>query len=184
MKTRSAGTVSDLPELFRKKSENLYRHHRWYCSEAVLLTFNRAFGCELPDEVVVGLASGLPEGLGGSGCVCGAVSGAAVALGLVVGAAKGLRSRKDVRAAVAELHERFKEQFGATCCRTLTRKVRHDPKLHFDHCAGVTGAAAELAVRILLEQWPELARRANKGYLRKTEGALSGRLKKAALLLP
>ncbi|WP_170920495.1 C-GCAxxG-C-C family protein [Desulfacinum hydrothermale] len=180
---RDDAPLGDLSELFRQKAENLYRHHRWYCSEAVLLTFNKAFRCGLSDEMVVGLASGLPEGLGGSGCLCGALSGATVALGLVRGTVKGLRSRKEVRTATAALHEGFKERFGATCCRVLTRKVRHDPQRHFDQCAGLTGTAAQMAARILLERWPELDGRLDRAFLMQHEGAVAGRIKKAAALI-
>jgi C_GCAxxG_C_C family probable redox protein len=135
----------------------LYRDRKLLCSEAVLVTLNEAFRGNLTQEQAVALASAFPVGLGGSGCLCGAVSGAALAIGLFLGRTKpgGLGSRR-VQAEVAALHTLFRKEFGSTCCRVLTREVKSDPKRHFEQCAGLTEAGAEMAAMTILRKRPDL----------------------------
>jgi hypothetical protein len=67
----------------KTRAEDLYRSGQFLCSEAVLLVANEYLGKPMPDDVVR-LASGFPVGIGLSGCVCGAISGGVMALGLKI----------------------------------------------------------------------------------------------------
>jgi len=64
------------------EAERLYRSGKMHCAEAVLASVKNRFSPELGDEVVR-LAAGFGGG-SGSGCICGAVSGGTMALGLVM----------------------------------------------------------------------------------------------------
>lgn len=141
----------------RDRAHELYLSRELLCSEAVLVAADEAYGCGLGRERAVALASALPVGLGGKGCLCGALSGAAVALGLALGLGPAPLSRKAVRAASARLHDLFREAHGATCCRALTRDVKHDKKAHFSQCAGLTAQAAESLAALVAELRPDLA---------------------------
>jgi C_GCAxxG_C_C family probable redox protein len=123
-----------------------------YCAPAVLAVLNRRLGGGLDDDLVRRLTAGLPEGMG-SGCTCGALSGAQVALGLFLG---GRGFDRAMAASARALHDAFKAAHGSTCCRVLTRKAkgRREKK---EHCAALTGHAAELACRLALKARPELA---------------------------
>ncbi|MCB2192776.1 MAG: C-GCAxxG-C-C family protein [Deltaproteobacteria bacterium] len=157
------------------KAQELFFNGRMLCAPAVLTALNQGLGGKLDQAVVNNLTAGLVEGLGGAGCLCGAVAGACMGLGLFLGAGKeGGRSSRRVAAASHELHDAFKAERGSTCCRVLSKKVKHDKKAHFAQCAELSGLAAELACRALLEQRPELAQAVDMNYLRHEVGKKSG----------
>jgi len=55
------------PVIIRKQAEAYYRDMDYYCSEAIVKTINDQFGIGYPESIVK-LESGLPLGMGGSGC--------------------------------------------------------------------------------------------------------------------
>jgi hypothetical protein len=55
-------------------------------------------------------------------------------------------------------------------------KVKHDAKAHFEQCAELTGAAAEIASRIILESKPHLAKMADLEHLTAKGSMLMGTL--------
>ncbi|MBI4772655.1 MAG: C_GCAxxG_C_C family protein [Deltaproteobacteria bacterium] len=158
----------------RERAESLYRTRQLLCTEAVLVAMNRSLGGGLTEAQAVGLASGLTVGLGESGCLCGALSGAVLALGLLLGGAKPYKQRKEVRTAAKELHDAFTSKFKSSCCRILTRKVKGNDKAHFDQCAQLTGEAAEMAARLVLSRRPELLASAETEYLSRKDSPAFG----------
>lgn len=140
----------------RDRARNLYESRRMLCAEAVLAAVNEGFDCGLSEAQAVALTAALPVGLGGSGCLCGAVSGGAVALGLLLAREPRSLSRAEIRKASARLHDDFKKAFGSTCCRVLCKKVKDDRKAHFEQCANLTAVAAGAAVSLAIELRPEL----------------------------
>ncbi|GBC63201.1 C_GCAxxG_C_C family protein [Desulfonema ishimotonii] len=140
----------------RERAENLYHTHQFFCTESVVVAINEGLGGALSEDQAVAIASGFPLGVGEAGCMCGALSGGILSVGLVLGKNGPYRNRRTVREASGELHDRFKGRFRSTCCRVLTRKVRHTPRIHFEQCAELTGAGAEMAARMILEKRPGL----------------------------
>ena len=174
----------NLLELIRRRAENLFASSQMMCSEAVMATLNQGLGGGLPPELAFKLASSQSNGIGGRGCVCGAFNGGVLALGLFFGREKpGFGNGKYVRALAGELHDRFIERFGTTCCRALTKKVKHDPKRQFQHCCQMTGIGAVLAARIILEERPKLAHKADRAYLEKRDTAIGAGLRKVRDML-
>ena len=167
----------------RDRAENLFRTRQYHCAEAILVAMNRGFRGGLSESQAVALASGLTHGLGGSGCMCGAVSGAVLALGLLVGGDHPHRNRSRVRRASAALHDRFKAAHGSTCCRVLTRKGEKAGRARFDRCGAFTGDGAEMAARLVLEFRPELARTADPDVAEKRDSRLVGFLLRVSRLL-
>ena len=156
-----------------KKAENLYRTHQMFCAEAVLVSLNNGLGGGLNEKQAVSLAAGLTVGIGGSGCMCGALGGGILALGLFLGETGPYRNRKAIRDASGELHERFKSVYRSTCCRVLSKNYKHDSRAHFDHCAGITAAGAEMTARLILEKRPELALRSDPSYLNRQQSGIA-----------
>lgn len=150
------------------KAQRLFLSKKLWCSEAVLVTLNQGFRGGLPHELAKGLTVGMGAGLGGSGCLCGAVNGAVVALGLFLAGCEPSKrlSDKTVRAHAKELKEAFKSRFGATCCRTLTRPDNLKGRSKHQCCADQTRFAAEYAARIILSRRPELIQKADLDYLK------------------
>lgn len=137
----------------QKKAENAFATGTLYCSEAVLQTINEELGFPLPEEVCR-MASGFPVGLGTSGCLCGAVAGGEMALGLVYGRVKGEPMNEKMFPAAAALHDYIKEEFGATCCRVMTRQWAGDNFMSREraaHCIEITGKVARWVARRLME---------------------------------
>ena len=102
----------DLAEQCRTEAENGYRLGRYNCAEAVLAVVRKHLRPDMPEEVVQ-TASGFGGG-SGSGCICGAVSGATIGFGLLLGP-----DRKRIARLTRELHAWFRERYGVTCCRTI-----------------------------------------------------------------
>jgi len=151
------------------------------CSEAVLRVLNQGLNGGLPSEIAVRLTSGLPEGFGGSGCTCGALSAGVIALGLFLGRnGPGILNNRRVYAASKELHDHFKIQFGATCCRILTKNIELGTEHLFQLCARRTGEVAEQAARIILERKPNVLEEADWTYLNRIDSRMKGRIKRLA----
>ena len=117
----------ELAEKCQVEAEGLYRSGKYHCAEAVLETVRRHFAADVP-ESVVGTVSGFGFG-SNSGCVCGAVSGGTVALGLVV------KDKKEVSHLTKELHTWFCEKYGVTCCKIIRKN-------HKGACPVLTGEVA------------------------------------------
>ena len=169
--------LRDLAERVADRAETLFRHSRLQCAEAVLAACNEAFQGGLDRDQAVGIAAGMGEGLSESGCLCGALNGGVLSLGLILPGKRPNQDRRQVRIASHELHNRFKACFGSTCCRVLTKAVNHDPKTHFDQCAGITKAGAYMTAEMLLELKPQLAMPAAEGGQPKQEPPFCGRIK-------
>ena len=136
----------------RHRAEGYYRRGDFYCSEAIVKTIREEFGLGVSEEVVK-LASGFPIGIGGSGCVCGAVVGGVMALGLFFGrTAPGDDRVKKAMALAQELHDRFREKHKRTCCRRLTRGMTLGSPEHLEQCISLTGEVAEETARIILRE--------------------------------
>ena len=112
--------MQQVVENVREMAEGYFDRGEFFCSEAVLHTINQLLGSPMPAEVTR-LASGFPIGLGKSGCLCGAVSGGEMALGLVYGRSHGEPMSEDMFPVAAELHDHIKTMYGSTCCRVLVK---------------------------------------------------------------
>lgn len=102
---------NELAAVCRTEAEELYRSGAYHCAEAVLESIRRRFAPDIPGAVV-GTVSGFGGG-SSSGCICGAVSGGTVAIGMV------LQDKKKTASLTKELHVWFKQRYGVTCCKVI-----------------------------------------------------------------
>lgn len=158
----------------RERAHNLYLTRQLLCTEAVMVALNNGLDGGLSEAQAVAMAAPFCAALGESGCMCGALSGAVLAAGLLLGNDHPYRNRRCVRNSARRLHDAFKAMNGATCCRVLSRKVRHDKKVHFEQCADLTAGAAELAARLILRKRPELISRADTGFIVRRKSKFEG----------
>ena len=169
----------------KKRAGNLYQTRQLLCTEAVVVTLNKALNGGLSDAQAVAVAAPFSIALGDSGCICGALSGAVLACGLLVGNDQPYHHRQRMRESARQLHDVFKTTNGATCCKVLSRGVRQDSQAHFQQCAHLTAGAAEMAARLILYQRPELIRCTDNGFLHKIDtkiGAMMTRLLRIVFL--
>lgn len=174
-----AQKAKELAKALGDKAENLYLSKQLLCAEAVVCALNQGLGGGVPEDVAIRMASALPIGIGDSGCTCGALSGAVLAVGLFLGRdTPGASDSMGALASAHTLHGQFKSAFGSSCCRVLSKNVKHDPRVHFKHCAKLTAQAAELAALIILEKRPELMDTVDKDYVQTKETWLGAKLRR------
>mgnify|MGYP001766079452 FL=1 len=138
-------TAQDAEELFRGG---------FFCSEAVLSSIRTNFDIDIPEDVIA-MASGFPVGIGRSKCLCGAVSGGVMSLGLVLGRTKQNDPKVEgTLTASKELHDWFKKNNGknALCCRILTREFDMGQGEHKEQCIRFTGMVAGKVAEILIRE--------------------------------
>ena len=128
----------------RQRAYNLMSTGRMMCSEAVLSVLNQGLGGDLPPDIAMKVAAGFPEGIGGTGCTCGALTGGVISLGLFLSQGNAGDRRKTMAASGQLLHD-FKSRYGSTCCRLLIKNGSSEFPHHFEACCERGGWAADHA---------------------------------------
>jgi C_GCAxxG_C_C family probable redox protein len=135
-KAKAAATTSEsTAEQVAGEAEALYRSGKMHCAEAVLAAIRNGFRPDSPADVVR-LAAGFGGG-SGVGCICGAVSGGTMALGLLLA-----DDPRRVKNLTRDLHKWFKEEYGPTCCRVIL-------ETHGKVCPTLTGKVAGKVAEML-----------------------------------
>ena len=155
-----------LIKLIGECSMHHFDKRKYCCSESIMLVFTSVFPGSLSPDNAVRLGSGFCEGIGGAGCICGALGCSVMLLGFYLGSNQpgGVSSRK-LRSLSEKMHNLFKNEFKSTCCRVLTKNVKHNRKAHHENCKKLTGTAAEILTEIVLTARPKLEKSANIEYL-------------------
>jgi len=146
-------TKEEVLDKVQTDAENLFKSGTYFCSEAVLQTINELLGMPYGADVVK-LASGFPIGMGKSGCLCGAVSGGQMALGIVYGRVEGDPMQDKMFDISKNLHDYIKDEYNSTCCRVITKQWQGDnfksPERK-QHCFKITGKVARWVANELIE---------------------------------
>jgi len=100
------------------------------------------------DPNVIGLSAGFGGGIGQAGCLCGALSGAIMVLGLVITGAQ--RGNLAIHRDAGLLLERFVDRFGDTCCRLLNGEDFTSFE-HFKRCYTIASSTAVMTLEYLVE---------------------------------
>lgn len=135
------------------------------CSECALQAFLDLGITDFPPEIVA-LSSGFGGGIGMTRNTCGAVLGAALAIGTLRGRKNPL-AKETMQERVAELNsedgiyqffrrfiEEMEAEYGTIVCRELTKDYDWDSKPRKKNCQGIIGYAVKLAVKYALEEQP------------------------------
>lgn len=127
-------------------------HQGFACSESVIYAIRKHFGIDLSDDAIA-MSSGFPWGLGGGGCICGALAGGTMFIGYFF----GRRTPGDPKiqrcfALTKELHDFFRDSFESPCCGVLIRGYAKDAPERKELCTKiVTGTVRKTASIILRE---------------------------------
>ncbi len=129
-----------------------YYEAGFHCGESVVKAVNEVLGHPLPPEVFR-MASGFCEGLGGSRCICGALAGGVMAVGLTAGRSSAQDEWEPAYDGAAELRRRWVEDQRAESCDEVVRRIggMHLPE-RWAHCTMLVGRTARWAVEIAQEQ--------------------------------
>jgi C_GCAxxG_C_C family probable redox protein len=127
------------------------------CSQAIVAAYSDRFG--LDRNTALKIASGLGGGVGRTGNICGAVTGAILILGLKFGSTnpKDKNAKYATYKKVRDFCEDFKTQAGSLICHELlgfdfmTQEGALKAALPgaFEHCPGYVQIAAELLESML-----------------------------------
>lgn len=145
-------TKDELLDKVEAEAEELYRSGTFYCSEAIVQVINEILGKPYDDSIVK-MASGFPIGMGKAGCLCGAVSGGQMALGMIYGRTKGDAMQDKMFEKSKALHDYVKKEYKSTCCRVITRAWAGDDfksQERKNHCIKITGKVARWVAEQLI----------------------------------
>lgn len=128
-----------------------------YCAESVLLAMADEMGVE--SELLPRIATAFCSGMGRMSGTCGALTGAMMGLGLGMGRSDPGGSVQPTYAATQRLIREFEQAFGARDCHLLLGCDLNTPEGQATfksqklgrRCAMYTGAAAEIAARLVAE---------------------------------
>lgn len=142
----------------RLQTANAYHEKGYNCCQSVVAAFSDLF--DISEEAALRLGAGFGGGAG-TGELCGAITGAILALDLIAGGdvtsdPAGAKRRAAARS--KELQARFSEQFGALRCKELLRNEKEEPSEAVkalgitNHCGVMIASAVEIVENILSEE--------------------------------
>lgn len=133
-------------------SENYYRDGAFFCSEAIVKTIKDEFHLDISDDAIA-MSSGFPVGVGGSECMCGAVAGGCMCIGMVFGRTRAKdKSVGKTMELSKELHDIFKKRNKVLCCRILIKGMKKGSKEHMAQCIRFTGEVAVDTAKIMARE--------------------------------
>jgi len=125
-----------------------YYEAGFHCGESVVRAVNEVSDTELPPEVMR-MASGFCEGLGGSRCICGALAGGVMAVGLLAGRDSAKDAWEPSYYASAELRRRWVDDQDAESCDEVVARIggMHLPE-RWAHCTMLVGRTARWVIEL------------------------------------
>lgn len=128
-------------------------HNGFACSESVIFALRKNFGWDDLSDDAIAMSTGFPWGLGGAGCLCGAVAGATMCLGYVFGRRTPGESVADCHRCTLELADAVKAEFGHCCCGRLIEEFpdRNAPDRK-SKCAGIVTLCARKTAEIIARE--------------------------------
>ena len=124
-------------------------HKGFTCAETVMYTINKFMDLGL-DEKSFAMSSGFPWGLGGGGCICGALAGSSMILSSKYGRKSFNETRNEKCFPInKELHDEFKKKCGGTCCRVLMKGLDKDDPQRKANCSEYVKNALKITVDLL-----------------------------------
>ena len=125
------------------------------CSESVIYAIKKNFELEMSDEAIA-MSSGFPWGLGGAGCICGALAGGTMCIGYFFGRrTPGDPCINKCFALTNEFHDYFKKECGSSCCRVLTKGMEKDSPERKAQCTRFVETAVTGVANIVMRELNE-----------------------------
>ena len=147
-----------LPSQVSEQARQLF-NQGFCCSESALLAVAKGFGIDTP--CIPAVASGFCGGMARTGGACGALTGAIMGVGVVLGRASLDASSQPAQSATRRLVSAFRAQFQEVNCHALLGFDPHGSQETIDaifakegrrdRCADFTGVAAALAAGVIQE---------------------------------
>ena len=133
-----------MEKIFTNLAPKYFLEQGFSCSESITKS---AVDLGLADESFISIATGFSGGMG-SGCLCGAVAGSIMVLGLLHGKYQDNTARNLAK----EFYQRFTAIHKATCCKVLTREFKDfHSKERKQHCTNMVYDCAKILDEMLAE---------------------------------
>ncbi|MEI6127396.1 MAG: C-GCAxxG-C-C family protein [Pseudomonadota bacterium] len=149
MTTETNPMTDELTQEARDRAGNYFRQG-YNCAETLFLTFRQYLAPDV-EESLVRMATPFGGGLGHAGCICGALSGAIMMLGLKKGRISPQATRDEAYGLSREFQKRFMDEFGATCCRALNKNPFGTPE-QGKNCLKIIGNTAKILMAFIQEK--------------------------------
>lgn len=138
-------------EKIGQRAEELFRSG-YNCCESMIKSSVEIFELPLPENIHL-MGRFFRQGIAKSGCVCGALAGGIMMLGLLCGEDKrGLNLAEEFR-------NHFVKRFGSTCCRVLRKNESLLDKINHKQCRNITKFSAATLYTLINDGSRELTRR-------------------------
>ena len=139
----------------KKDAYDLCFSGKLHCSESVVYSIRDNIAPEMP-EAFVSAVSGFPGGVGGSECMCGAVTGSVSCLGYFFGRVQPTtptdpKSQKCITLAY-ELQDSFKKNHKVLCCHVHLKDVEFGSVEQKAQCSGFSGEMAAKLAEIIARE--------------------------------
>lgn len=124
------------------------------CSEAVV---KAAYDSGLIDkninyDTINMISSSFSGAMGTNECLCGAVAGSQIVLGLVFGRKNCSNDPYNIRKISKGFIEEFKQKRKTTCCRALRAKYKDNPIANRANCSAIVAECAEIIQKTIKER--------------------------------
>ncbi|MGO5053874.1 C-GCAxxG-C-C family (seleno)protein [Lachnospiraceae bacterium LCP25S3_G4] len=141
-------------ELLQKDAIDIF-NQGFACSESVIYAIRKHFNIELSDDAIA-MSSGFPWGLGGGGCICGALAGGTMCLGYFFGRREpGDPKIKQCFTLTNELHDYFRTTCGGTCCRILTKGKEKNSAERKSQCTQFVAHTVKKVAEIIIREYQD-----------------------------
>lgn len=142
--------MSNIVDQAVERCGNNYRSG-YNCAESVFLAFQELVLPHVQRDIVRGL-TGFGEGIGQSGCICGALTASLLVLNLITGRTSNSEGRPTKSYELAsKLVNNFEDSFGSTCCRALS-PTPFESKERLRNCLRITKQTGQLLMEYLLSE--------------------------------
>jgi C_GCAxxG_C_C family probable redox protein len=139
---------------FSEKAANYFKRD-YNCAESVLLTMQEYYGIRR-NTLIPKVATAFGGGIGGRGSLCGALTGAIMAIGLKHGTDKTVLTEKGKAYEIAlKFYDRFVKEWGSPFCRELIGYDLTNPEelkrlrksnVHEEKCSHFVKKAVEILI--------------------------------------
>lgn len=135
-----------------KQLSEKYFKEGLYCSEAVLKAFEDVTGYSFSEDFKRSMTI-LGEGIGESGCICGALSSAILIAGHFSGRTSADADRGYAQKIGKVIIDKFKSKYQTTCCKTLKKRSEIMFGIgQYRHCPEMTSFCAEMIYKLAIEE--------------------------------
>jgi C_GCAxxG_C_C family probable redox protein len=138
---------------FTAKSKEIYLKG-YSCSEAIIRGAYEAglINQDVDIELINKIASAFSGGIGHSGCICGALSGAEMVLGLLKGRKDITENPATIKLMALTVMEKFKNKHKATCCRVLSSGYEFNSVERKFNCSRIVVQTAQILEKVLKQE--------------------------------